>query len=558
MHILTLNNCTKTVILIICLLSGMSSIQAATLFENFDSPSVVLTTNNGGQILFSSGNWYSYGINKTVDGDRFNGTSSIRMRGYAGKSTMYMMFDKAGAGVVSFNYGSYASHNGGIFTLQQSTDQGTTWTNVGIAVIVPTWKGSLLSYSAVVNYSGNIRFRIAMTETSNSNTQVNIDDFEITDYNVDQTTIPVISSPTGIYETAQNVTLTCNTPGSTIYYTTDGSTPTTSSTVYTSAIPVAQTTTIKALAVSIGKENSRVETAVVNIPISVDNLAALYNYIPASGTNLQYYKYTGNAIVNYIYWPSSTTTTKTLVIQDNTAGIVINDYYKQFVTTYNVGDNVTGIMAQVNRINSSPQLYPWADFTVLSGSNSVVPKVVTLADVPNKTYQLVQVNDLYFDGANGTTKFGVNSFLTVHDASTSSTTSIVYNTPNVIAVNPDYIGTVVPTKMNMVCLVMNNNPLNSSINNNNAYYYLFPRTSADLNVAFKDPTGFSTPSIQNISVSDGTVHFETPSVEMLKVYSVTGQCVKSMDTVVGQNTITLSNGIYFVKIGSSVSKIFVK
>ena len=112
--------------------------------------------------------------------------------------------------------------------------------------------------------------------------------------------------------------------------------------------------------------------------------------------------------------------------------------------------------------------------------------------------------------------------------------------------------------MNMVCLVMNNNPLNSSINNNNAYYYLFPRTSADLNVAFKDPTGFSTPSIQNISVSDGTVHFETPSVEMLKVYSVTGQCVKSMDTVVGQNTITLSNGIYFVKIGSSVSKIFVK
>ncbi len=139
---------------------------AATMLENFENPSTVLTSNIGGTVTYSSGNWSSYGINKMTSVDRFNDVSSIRMRGLAGKSTLTMMFDHAGAGVVSFNYGSYSNHSGGAFTLQQSTDGGTTWTNVGSAVTVPVWSGTFLTYSATVNYNGNIRFRIAMTETA--------------------------------------------------------------------------------------------------------------------------------------------------------------------------------------------------------------------------------------------------------------------------------------------------------------------------------------------------------------------------------------------------------
>jgi hypothetical protein len=59
---------------------------------------------------------------------------------------------------------------------------------------------------------------------------------------------PVFSPAPGTYTTAQKVTITDATAGTTIYYTTNGTTPTTASTVYTGPITVSSTTTVKAIA----------------------------------------------------------------------------------------------------------------------------------------------------------------------------------------------------------------------------------------------------------------------------------------------------------------------
>jgi hypothetical protein len=104
---------------------------------------------------------------------------------------------------------------------------------------------------------------------------------------------------------------------------------------------------------------------------------------------------------------------------------------------------------------------------------------------------------------------------------------------------------------------MKNNPLNSSINNNTPYYYLFPRSLADLNVPFKDPTSLLTPSVLKLSVSDGKVQFETSSVEKVNIYAVTGQLVKSLNSQIGTNSIALPNGIYIVKISNEITKIII-
>ena len=58
-----------------------------------------------------------------------------------------------------------------------------------------------------------------------------------------------------------DVTITCTDTNAVIYYTTDGKDPTTSSTKYSDPIKLTKTTTIKAIAVSTGKEPSAVVTA---------------------------------------------------------------------------------------------------------------------------------------------------------------------------------------------------------------------------------------------------------------------------------------------------------
>ncbi len=74
------------------------------------------------------------------------------------------------------------------------------------------------------------------------------------------TATPVINPTGGVYTTAQNVTIACSEPA-TIYYTTDGSKPTTSSSRYLSAIPLSDNMTIKAIAVADGKSASNVVSA---------------------------------------------------------------------------------------------------------------------------------------------------------------------------------------------------------------------------------------------------------------------------------------------------------
>jgi Legume lectin domain/Chitobiase/beta-hexosaminidase C-terminal domain len=71
---------------------------------------------------------------------------------------------------------------------------------------------------------------------------------------------PVFSPAPGGYAAAQSVTLSTSTPGASIHYTTDSSTPTASSAVYSKAIPVSATETIKALAVASGYLNSSIST----------------------------------------------------------------------------------------------------------------------------------------------------------------------------------------------------------------------------------------------------------------------------------------------------------
>jgi hypothetical protein len=95
---------------------------------------------------------------------------------------------------------------------------------------------------------------------------------------------PTFSPAGGSFTSAQSVSISDSTSGATIYYTTNGSTPTTSSTVYGGPISVGSgTVTIEALGAKSGDNNSSVASATYTITTAQQQVATP-TFSPAGGS----------------------------------------------------------------------------------------------------------------------------------------------------------------------------------------------------------------------------------------------------------------------------------
>ena len=291
-------------------------------------PSVDMTSSgvnlHSGDILHAhityDGTTLTLTLTDTVTGASFTTSQPLNIPNIVGANSAYVGFTGGTGGstaiqnVLNWTYtvGTPTSGTaaptfapaGGTYTASQSVSLSDTTAG---ATIYYTTNGTTPTTSSAI-YSGPIT--VSATETIEAlaaasglaNSPVASATYTITT----PAATPTFSPAGGSYASTQSVVISDTTPSATIYYTTNGSTPTTSSTVYTSAIAVSASETLEAIAVATGYGTSATGSAVYTFP----SPAATPTFSPVAGT------YTG---------------TQTCTISDSTAGATI--YYTTNGTT---------------------------------------------------------------------------------------------------------------------------------------------------------------------------------------------------------------------------------
>ena len=246
---------------------------------------------------------------------------------------------------------------------------------------------------------------------------------------------PAISPEQTEFEGNLQVSIDCATENATIYYTTDGSTPDNSSTVFTENFTIEQTTTVKAIAYvddfsSEIAEKTYILKEVV-APVEVNTLAELRS-IATEGT---VYTYTGTATVTFAMDYRGQK-----YIQDHTAAILIDDNNGIISGSYSIGDGITQITGTISDYFGLLQFLPESDAQKTTASANIDAKELSINEFKNNfeyyESQLVKLLDVTFTES-GEFQNGTN-----YNISNNGETSIL----RTHFYNMDYIETAIPEK----------------------------------------------------------------------------------------------------------------
>ena len=200
---------------------------------------------------------------------------------------------------------------------------------------------------------------------------------------------PSFSLGSGTYTGTQTVSISCETTGATIYYTLDGSDPTTSSTLYSEPIAISADATLKAIAVASNMENSAVATADYiiidpNTPgaseataYTVAEAIEFINGLTGTSTYDVYVKGTISRVQSYsegyksiTYWISDDGTTNSEMQVYNGKGVDKADFFN--IDDLQPGDQVT-VCGIVKDFNGTPE-FDTGNYLV-SFTRPVVPRI---------------------------------------------------------------------------------------------------------------------------------------------------------------------------------------
>jgi hypothetical protein len=462
--------------------------------------------------LVYDGSELTLNLTDTVTNATATEVFAVNIPNVVGGSTAYVGFTGGTGGfsatqnILSWNYVSQAGSTSTVATPAFSPGAGTYTSSQSVtisdstsgATIYYTTNGttpttSSAVYSTPITVSATETLQALAVETGYTNSAVGSAAYTIA---------PVLPTPTfspagGTYTTSQSVTISDSTSGTTIYYTTNGTTPTTSSTKYAGAITVKATETLKAIAVETGYTNSAVGTAAYTITAVLPTPT----FLPAAGTY---------------------TTSQSVTISDSTSGTTI--YYTTNGTTPTTSSTkYTGAIA----VSATETLKAIAVETGYTNSAVGTAAYTIAAVLPTPTFlpaggtyttsQSVTISD----STSGTTIYYTTNGTTPTTSSTKYTGAITVSateTLEAIAVETGYTNSAVATAAYTISSSTKTTPtvsVTSSLNPSN--YGSSVTFTAVVSGSGGTPTGTvtfldGTTTLSTGTLSSGSAKFATASL----------------------------------------------
>ena len=198
---------------------------------------------------------------------------------------------------------------------------------------------------------------------------------------------PTFAPPGGPFSTPQPVTITSTTPGAKIYYTTDGSTPTTGSNAYTTAVAVSSTETIQAIATAPGYTTSALATAaytITQIPATApafSPVAGTYSAPPPLSVTI--FSTTPGSTIYYTTDGSTptTTTSNTVFAYTTPVPVSANETIKAIAAA--TGYTTSPVGSATYTITPIPPAVP--NFSLAAGTYSGAKTVIISSPTPDST-----------------------------------------------------------------------------------------------------------------------------------------------------------------------------
>ena len=271
----------------------------------------------------------------TTTGTAPNGSSASIAQTYStscqmtsGNSQTLTLTNYYGYSITNITLSMKSNSKGGAGKLSYSTDGGTTYTYIvgsssaGVAFNQPAWNGawstSYVDISkdvTIIPESGkNIIIKIEATANS-----LYCQSYQFTYTSGTSCAAPTFTPTAGAVLSGTTVAISTTTNGATIYYTMGANPddPTTSSSVYSTPIEITEATTIKAMAVKDGYNNSSIANAAYTIITPLTTMQEIFDAATSTATNVY---------ITFDNWVVSGASNTSAYVTDGTKGFIITNY----------------------------------------------------------------------------------------------------------------------------------------------------------------------------------------------------------------------------------------